>query len=141
MDPKKYLSRYLIADREIDRKLEEISRLRLKITGTGIDLSADHIQSSPAGDSMARTVEKIVDMSRELDKQIYALREIKRDVLQTISMLPDERQKAVLRRRYINGNAFEKIAVKLGISYQWTCVLHGRGLQEIRKIIETLDRS
>lgn len=137
MDPKKYLSRYLIADREIDRKLEEISRLRLKITGTGIDLSTDHIQSSPAGDRMARTVEKIVDMSRELDEQIDALREIKRDVLQTISMLPDERQRAVLRRRYINGKTWEQIAVDLNMSYRWVCELHGRALKKIASVIKS----
>lgn len=136
MSPKEYLSRYLEADREINAKLDEISQLRAKITGTGISLNPDKVQTSPPSDTMARIVDKIVDMEKEVDEEIDQLREIKREVYQVIFSLSDERYRAVLRRRYINGKTWEQIAVELHYSYKQVCRIHGKALQKLKDVLE-----
>lgn len=135
MSPKEFLSQYLEADREIDAQLDEIRKLRAKITGTGVNLNPDKVQSSPPGDTMARIIEKIMDMEQEVDTEIDELQKIRREVFQVIRSIPNWKQRAVLRRRYINGKTWEQIAVDLDLSYQWVCALHGKALQEAKKFI------
>ena len=48
-----------------------------------------------------------------------------------IQSVPDERLRLLLRYRYIDGMAFERIAEKLGLSRQWVCGLHDSAVNQI----------
>ena len=45
----------------------------------------------------------------------------------------------VLRYRYIQNWAWEKIAVEMGWSIRWTQIVHGRALQNIDGILREMD--
>lgn len=131
MTAKEYLRQYRDADDAINAKLDQIYRLQELATKMTQTLTPDKVQSHGEGDRVAVIVGKIVDMEREVDAEINRMQEIKRQVEDTIAGVRDTKQRAVLTRRYINGQTWERIAVDLGLSYQWVCELHGRALQNI----------
>ena len=141
MTAKEYLQRYLDADRAINAKLEQISRLRALATKTTQALQPDKVAGCTE-DNMASIVAKIVDLSREVDEDIDRLQKIKREVEEVINSVPNAKQREVLRWRYLVGCTWEQIAVNMDITYQWVCKLHGRALKKIsEKLIEVDTRS
>lgn len=132
MTTKEFLQQYLNAESAINAKLDQIHKLRELAAKTTQVLTPDRVQSSNTEqDKVSCIVGKIVDMEREVDSDIDRLQAIKRRVQDAIKTVPNAKQRAVLTRRYINGQTWERIAVDLGISYQWVCELHGRALQNI----------
>ncbi len=132
MTAKEFLQQYLQAERGINAKLEEISRLRSLAMRTTQVLEKDKVfVQSSAGDRMAAIVDKIVDLEREVDQEIDKLQEIRRRVQAAIDAVPNGSQRSVLTLRYIHGLKFEEIAVKLTYHYRWVFELHGRGLRAV----------
>lgn len=134
MTAKEYLQQYLDADREINAKLEEISRLRAMATATTQTLSADRVQSSPEN-KIERICTKIADMEAEVDTEIDRLIKIRKRVKTAIRSVPDASQRAVLERRYILGKRWEEIAVDLSYTYRNVCYIHGRALHAVEDFI------
>lgn len=134
MTAKEFLQQYLNAEHAINAKLEEISRLRALAMRTTIVPDEDHVfVQSSAGDRMATIVGKIVDLEREVDKEIDELQEIRRRVQTAIDSIPNADQRNVLALRYIKGLRFNVIAEQLTYHYRWVLELHGRGLKAIEK--------
>lgn len=134
MTAKEFLQQYLNAEHAINAKLEEISRLRALAMRTTIVSDEDHVfVQSSAGDRMATIVGKIVDLEREVDKEIDELQEIRRRVQTAIDSIPNADQRNVLALRYIKGLRFNVIAEQLTYHYRWVLELHGRGLKAIEK--------
>jgi DNA-directed RNA polymerase specialized sigma subunit len=139
MAPKEFLQQYQDANHLINAKLDQIHRLRELATKTTQSLIPDRVQSSAAQDKVSVIVGKIVDMEHEVDLEIDHLQEIKHKIEAAIRTVPNAKQRAVLTRRYINGQTWEQIAVDLNISYQWVCELHGRALQKISEQLIEVD--
>lgn len=107
--------------------LEEIQRLRM-----------DKMFPSVINDGMPHSSEcrDLSDYVVLLDKQIDNLKKerlermkIYADIEERIREMEDETEKEILRLKYIKGNSFEKIAVKLNYSYRHVTRLHGDALQ------------
>lgn len=139
MTSKEFLQQYQDANHQINAKLDQIHRLRELATKTTQSLIPDRVQSSAAQDKVSVIVGKIVDMEHEVDLEIDHLQEIKHKIEAAIQSVTDAKQRAVLTRRYINGQTWEQIAVDLNISYQWVCELHGRALQKISEQLIEVD--
>lgn len=108
MTAKEYLLQYRAADREINAKLEQIRRLRELATKTTQVLSSDRVQSS-AENKVERIVSKIADLESEVDEDIDKMQVTKNNVEKIIKAVPDASQRAVLIRRYINGEPWSRI--------------------------------
>ena len=132
MTAKEYLSQYRDADREIQVKVDQIARLRELATHITSMPSSDRVQSSPEN-KIERICTKIADMENEVDADIDELQEIKHSIERAIDCVPDASQRAVLVRRYICCERWEKIAVELNYDYRWVLRLHGRALQAVEK--------
>lgn len=135
MTAKEYLSRYLAANREIDALLDQRQQLWDKVTRVTATISPDTVmggQPTPSSDIIA----KLLDIESEINRKIDLLVDIKRDIEDVINALADDRQRDVLRLRYINGYTWERIAVESHYSYQWVCKLHGYALANIAKILD-----
>lgn len=125
-EKKKWLMRYQIAKKEIDRLLEEQAQLRAFCTRVTPVLSP-----SPKGsgnnkkdDSWAR----LVDLNKQIeDKVIYYIK-LRQEIEAAISLLIDEEQQLVLRYRYINGYTWIKIARKLHTSERTSQRIHEKAI-------------
>ena len=112
MTAKEYLSQVLYIDQRINCKLEQVMRLRENATKATATLSDMPHSDSPNLKSMENTICKIVDLEREIN----------RDIDQLVD----------LELRYFSRKTWEKIAEETGYSVRHVTRLHGRGLQHFR---------
>ena len=147
MTPKEFLQQYRDANDAINAKLDQIHRLRDLATKTTQTLSGTQVKSSGSQDKLAAIVEKIVDMETEVDDAIDDLQKTKRQVETAITEVPNVKQRAVLMRRYINGDPWPRICTAifgnrtdfqdrydsyLRTIYRW----HGYALKNIGNVID-----
>lgn len=136
MNPKEYLLQIRKYDRLINNKLETIASLRSLVTSVTIELKSDVVQSSGTKDKMASAVERIVDLEREIDRDIDQFVNLKREVMSVIDKVEDPVLIDILYKRYFHYEKWEEIAIEMNYSYRQVTRLHGRALQQVRKIIE-----
>lgn len=140
MNPKSYLQQIRRCDRMIENKLSEVDSLRnlaLSITGTWKE---DVVHTSGVSDKIGNTVAKIIDLQNEIDENIDKLVDLKREIMKVIDQLEDSAMIDILYKRYFKYETWEQIALDMNFTYQWVCKLHGKALQEVKKII-IIDKS
>lgn len=116
--------------REIDAKLEEVSRYRALATKVTQTLAPDKVQCTQ-GNKMESIIAKLVDLEKEVDAEIDRMTEAKKTVAAAISQVPDSRYRTLLCLRYICGKTWEEIAVEMHYDYRWITRMHGRALSQI----------
>ena len=129
MTAKKYLSRPYWIDMRIDKKQEEIDRLRAKLTK-----ATAHISDMPRGGSGGDWTDadvKVLEMEQQIHKEIIELCRIKREVFEVIDAVEDERYRTLLELRYRNYMTFEEIAVEMHFSYDWVRHMHKEALDVV----------
>jgi len=128
----KYLKRYVLLDREIDRKLKEVSRLRSKLTKI---TTVPSPQPKGGGSIYGKTEEilaKIVDLEREIDADIDRLISIRDNIKAVIEAVEDDRERLLLQYRYLDGKTFEWIAVEMHYSWRQIHRLHSQALINLK---------
>jgi DNA-directed RNA polymerase specialized sigma24 family protein len=85
---------------------------------------------------MAKDVCTAVDACEILYQKKAEAEAALREILSAIDSLKDERQKEVLTRRYISGDAFPDICQSMHYEKTQVFVIHGRALIEINKWLE-----
>jgi DNA-directed RNA polymerase specialized sigma24 family protein len=131
---KVFLRRYKSLCGRVDALQRAIDEALARATNTGITLKEIKVLSSPAEhDPMARDICNAVDACEILYQYKAEAETALREILTAIDSLKDERQKEVLTRRYINGDAFNKICVDMSYSDTQVFVQHGRALLEVNR--------
>ena len=131
---KVFLRRYKALCGRVDALQRAIDDALARATNTGITLKEIKVLSSPAEhDPMARDICSAVDACAILYQYKEEAETALREILAAINSLKDERQKEVLTRRYINGDAFNKICVDMNYSDTQVFVQHGRALLEVNR--------
>ena len=129
----KYLKRYAILDREIDRLLAEAERLRArlgKLTPTLTDMPGGGGSIYKSSD--LDLIDKIVDIEREVNQHIDDAILLKEHIQTLINAVEDNVERLLLNYRYIDGNSFEWIASTLHYSWRHTHRLHSKALNNIK---------
>ena len=141
MKAKDYLQQLEKLDIIIDQKIKERSELRSLVTGvSGVDPSAERVQggSLPGDTGFAKTINKIVDLEKEIDSDIDAFIDKKDEIINKIHGLQTAKYIVLLYKKYVQYERFEQIAVEMGYTYQYVIELHGYALQEFEKTYENL---
>jgi DNA-directed RNA polymerase specialized sigma subunit len=130
-DKIRYLRRFSIIDKEINRKIEELSYWRSRLgqitsIATAVPKGGGSIYKS--GDIIA----KIVDLEEEINRDIDRLVELKKEIEDTIEQIEDEQLRLLLRYRYIDGKVWEQIAVDMGYGWRHIHRLHSKALDELK---------
>lgn len=128
-----FLLQYRALKRRIDALQRAIDDALEGAMGTGISYR-EKVKSSPKEhDPMASSVARAVDDCAMLYEYKKLASKTLREILEAIESLSDERQKEILTRRYINGEAFPDIAESMHYSESRMYVYHGRALLGINK--------
>jgi DNA-directed RNA polymerase specialized sigma24 family protein len=131
---KVFLRRYRALSGRVDALQRAINEAMERAFNTGVTIKEIKVLSSPAEhDPMARDVCSAVDACEILYQYKAEAETALREILAAIDSLKDERQKEVLTRRYINGDAFNKICVDMSYSDTQVFVQHGRALLEVNR--------
>jgi len=131
-DKIKYLKRYINLDREIDRKLEEVARLRSKLTRIMPIYSTEPKGGGSIRGKTESIIAKIVDLENEIDTDIDRLVAIREGIKTIIEAVEDDRERLLLQYRYLDGWTFEKIAVEMNYSWRQIHRLHSRALSNLK---------
>ena len=146
MTAKQYLSQIKLLNLKIDQKLEEREDLMFRAMGNhSPTLTKDKVQSSISGDRMSSTVDRYVDLDRDIDQLIRKYVDKRDLIINQIQQLEDPRCVELLYHKYVghrNGEGrmeymrLEEIACIMkkpnGSPYTYGHIrsLHGKALKD-----------
>ena len=131
MTAKEYLSQAFRLDQRFNSKLEQVMSLRdlaTKATSTLSDIA-------PSGTRNVHRMEdiivKIVDLENEINRDIDALVDLKREMVSVIKSVANPEYQTILELRYLCFRTWEQIAVDMNYSIQHIYRLRDKALKEI----------
>jgi len=131
MTAKEYIGQAYRIDQRINSKLEQVISLRelaSKATSTITDMP--HSASLNLR-SMQDIISKMVDLENEINADIDALLDLKRDIVTTIKGVESPEYRTLLELRYLCFKPWEQIALEMSYSLQHTFRIHDNALKSI----------
>lgn len=129
---KVFLRQYTGAVARVNALQRAIDQAMDRAFNISVTLKDVRVMSSPAEhDPMAANVCTAADAAEILYQEKAKADGLLREILTAIDSVKDERQKAVLTMRYVNGESFQKIAESLFLSEPAIYIAHGRALIEV----------
>ncbi len=135
MTAKEYLSQARFLDMRINSKLQQIASLNdlaTKCTSTISDMPKN---PNRGGSRMEDAIIKIIDLEEEINRDIDALVDLKKEIMAVIKAVPNVEHQTLLEKRYLCFCSWEQIAVEMSYSIQHTFRMHDAALQEIEDIL------
>ena len=129
-EKKVLLQEYRKLDGRINRALDEKRRweeLAVRISPVYSDMP----RGGGNGDKLTEAVQRIVDLEAEIDRDIDRLVDLRQWIERNIDAVEDTRLRDILRRRYVDGDRIEKIAVDIMLDYRWVRRLLTRALRNL----------
>lgn len=130
-DKIKYLKRYVLLDREIDRKLKEVDCWRVKLSRLTPVYSSQPKGGGTIHSSTESIIAKIVDLEAEMNRKIDQLVDLKKSIENIIASVEDDRERMLLKYRYLDGKTFEWIAGEMNYSWRQIHRLHSKALTNV----------
>lgn len=115
---------------EIDRKLEEVERLRAWVTRTTPVFSAAP-KSHGEGGGFAEKAERLIEVNAQINREIDRYIDERKTIAAAIEGLQDLTQRTIMGMYYLNGQTWEEIAEKIGYDVRHVYRLHGTALEKI----------
>lgn len=81
------------------------------------------------GQTLARAVESIVEAQQKLQAQINVCGAVRREVVVAIDQVQDERDHAILYRRYVLGQTYEQIAEAMNRTTRSIIYRHNKAIE------------
>lgn len=135
MTSKEYLSQARFLDASIRTKVEQIESLNDLATSCTAVISDMPRNPNRGGSKMEEAVIKIIDLQEEIKRDMMALVELKREIMEVIKSVSSLEYQTILEKRYLCFISWERIAVELGYSIQHTYRLHDAALKEVDEIL------
>lgn len=126
----RWLRRYRDAMRLEEELRQELEAQRARACKTTTALTG---MPGGGGDGQAlpRAVESIVAAQQELQAQINLCGAVRREVVAALDLVVDARDHEILRRRYLLGQRWEKIAVEMNIALRHVYRRHRKTVSEL----------
>jgi RinA family phage transcriptional activator len=131
-DKIKYLKRYINLDREIERKLEEVARLRSKLARVTEVFTEEPKGGGSIYGKTGEILAKIVDLEKEIDADVDRLVAVRDSIKSIIEAVEDDRERLLLQYRYLDGKTFEWIAAEMHYSWRQIHRLHSKALTNLK---------
>lgn len=134
MTAKEYLSKAANLKRRIKQTEDRIEEIRTEMAHPkAIRYDKDMIQSSPTGDALANYMIRLDKEEKKLlrlkEEYLDKYEEIRQRIIQVMPGIYSD----VLYMRYLERKTLVTIAEELNYSYEWTCRIHGRALQDFSR--------
>ena len=131
MTKKEYLSQAYRLDQRINSKLAQVTALNdlaTKCTSTLTDMPRNPNRGIS---TMADAVEKIVDLQSEINRDIDALVDLKRNIVRAIKAVANTEYQTILELRYLCFETWEQIAVDMGYNVRHVYRIHDEAVESI----------
>lgn len=131
MRAKKYLEQIRKLDIMIQNKMSESKRWMDMAHSVTVSSDGEKVQSSGNHNKMADAICKYVDLEAEINRLI----DERCDIIQTIEHL-ETVEYDVLYKIYVQYLKLDEVAAIYEKSYSWVTSVHGRALENVRKLVE-----
>lgn len=131
---KEFLKQLKKLDKLIENKLAEKEQWKSVALGTTVQLS-EKVQTSGNQQKMADAVGRYIDIESEINDCIDSLIEKKKDVISVIEQL-NATEYDILHKVYVQYLTLYDVADIYDRSYSWVTSVHGRALNNVKKILE-----
>ena len=133
MTARDYLSRVYRLNDRINSYLAELDDWRALACSIGGSSFEEKRRGTRSTDPpFVRAIEKIDCLEREITVEIEKLITLKKEINEAIRSVPDNREQALLRYRYINNYTWEKIGVLMNTSERTARRMHGAALSHFK---------
>lgn len=130
---KEYLRSYRKTRAEEKAIRESIEELRLNKMSPSLGVQ-DGMPKGSGGSDLSGYAARLDELERKLQVKQKKAVILMCNIADSISEMEDVTERTLLRYRYICGYTWEKIAVELGYSWRQVHYIHGKALQNFRKI-------
>lgn len=127
-----YLKKFMILDKEIKRKIEEISDWRGRLERITALYSDETKGGGSIYDHKESLMAKIIDLENEVNADIYKLVDIRNAIVQAIESVENDKERLLLEYRYLDGKTFEAIADEMNYNWRWIHRIHKRSIEKIQ---------
>lgn len=131
---KDFLNQLKKLDKLIENKLAEKEQWKSVALGTTVQLS-EKVQTSGNQQKMADAVGKYIDIESEINDCIDDLIAKKKDVISVIEQLKAT-EYDIIHKVYVQYLTLYDVADIYDRSYSWVTSVHGRALNNVKKILE-----
>ena len=131
MTAKEYLNQAYWLDRRIDSKLEQLSALRDMATKTTAVMDGEVVSHTRNVHSLQDVIAKIMDMQVEINRDIDALVDLKRDIMRRIKEIENPEYQTLLELRYLCFKRWEEISVMMNYNLRHIYRLHDEALEKV----------
>ena len=129
MTAKQFLARAYWLDRRIEKKTEEIERMRSRLER--ITAQITDMPRGGSGGDWTDLVAKVHEREEAIREEIAELVEVKKQIAVAIAAVEEPRYRTLLELRYRNYLSFERIAVEMNYSWRHVIRLHDEALREV----------
>ena len=137
MTAKEYMEQARYLDMQINSKIEQVRSLNE--LATRVTTVYSDMPHSPNRNTfrMEETIAKIIDLESEIDRDIDALVDLKREIMRVVNSIESAEYRTILEMRYLQFKKWEQIALQMSTDLRWVYRMHGRALNEVQKIINS----
>lgn len=128
MTAKEYLSQAYRLDQRIDSKIEQVASLNDLATKCTATISGMPHNPSRSTSPMADTIDKIIDLQAEINRDIDTLVDLKREIVTVIKAVDNPEYQTLLEKRYLCFLHWEQIAVDMNYGIDNIFKLHKKAL-------------
>ena len=132
MTAKDYLSQAYRIDRMVKAKLEQVRSLRDLATNATTTLSHTPPTGTRNVHRMEDIIAKMVDIEMEVNADIDALVDLKRDIMATIKAVENDDYRTLLELRYLCFKSWETIAADMSYNINSIFKLHRKALEHCK---------
>lgn len=137
MDAKTWLQKIKRIDCMIDRKLDEASHIRDALAKITAAYDGGRGSGSGDPDKIGAAIARLDELEAEIARQIDCYVDLKREMTRIIDKVQDPMSLALLYNRYVDYKTLEQCAVDMGFSYQWTCEIEKKAIEDVQKLLDS----
>ena len=135
MDGKKFLIQIRDMNSIINSYEDELDVLMARLTSTTSKPKDVNIMFSRE-DTLPENIEKVTLLKEEIKKRLDEFANMRIEADTYLRQIDDFRLQTVISKYYFQSKTLEQIAVEIDKSYQWTCELRDRAVEEFEKIMK-----
>ena len=128
MTATEYLNQAYRLDQRIDSKIEQVASLNDLATKCTATISGMPHNPSRSTSPMADTIDKIINLQVEINRDIDALVDLKREIVTVIKAVDNPEYQTLLEKRYLCFLHWEQIAVDMNYGIDNIFKLHKKAL-------------
>lgn len=128
---KGYLMQAYRIDQRINSKIDQLATLKELAAKTNYTLSDMPGNPNKGISKIENTVVKIVSLGEEITREVNALLDVKRDIMDRIRGVTDPEGQLILEQRYLLFYRWEDIAGDLGYTVRQVLRIHDKALLDI----------